>query len=131
MNRLSKLMLRKKVLPVCATAVVLLLVVVSYNASLQGPNQSFSFGVYWPNPTSYHPGYTSPNVYFGINYTGPGVRNFTFSIFSDSAVLASGQVPVAHDLPFRELVVAPIPSNLRVLVSVNREPVYRQNFTLA
>ncbi len=126
----GKAVIRRKLLPMAAVAGVIVLIVATYNMSLQGPNQEISFGIYWPAPSAYLPNYTPPNVYLSINYTGPGIRNYTYSITNESIVLASGEVSVAHALPFTLLTLSPVPSTLKAVVSEGGRVVYQGNITL-
>ncbi|MDG6990950.1 MAG: hypothetical protein JRM99_05960 [Nitrososphaerota archaeon] len=127
---MSRTTFRKKALPALGVASVLAILVISYNTSLQGPNQEFSFGIFWPAASSYVPNYTPPDAVLWINYTGPGIRTYTYSIICNSSVLESGHVAVAQNLPFRVLVFAPVPSNLQATVSQNGDAVFQQNLTL-
>ena len=126
----GKAVIRKKLLPIAAVVGVIILITAIYNISLQAPNQEVSFGIYWPAPSAYLPNYTPPNVYLSINYTGPGIRNYTYSITNESAVLVSGKVSVAHALQFTLLTLAPVPSTLKAVVSEGGRVVYQGNITL-
>lgn len=123
--------LRKKLIPAAAILVVVLAIVASAELSAQKPNTAFAVGVYWPAPTAYVSSQPLPNFYLAINYTGPGLQDFTYSIVTNSTVLAHGTVPINHYSPFRVLAYAPVPSNVQAQVFEQGRLVYMQNLTLS
>lgn len=129
MARISKRALRRRILPGAALLIVVVAILASYETSVSGPDQAFGFGVYWPAPNGYVSS-NPPNVYLGINYTGSGTRNYTYVITVGSNVLTRGEVPIGHSSPFRVLVYAPVPSELRAEVFVHGSLVYKQNLTI-
>ena len=131
MTLLNRRTLRRKVIPALAMLVVAVALIASFEASLQAPNQAFAFGTYWPAPTSYNSKNPLPNVYLAINYTGHGMRNYTYTIlFDNSSVLTTGTVPVGHGSPFRLLVFSPVPAVLQARVVEEGRLVFVQDLAL-
>lgn len=131
MTRVSKSSFRKKVIPMAAVAAVLITLYASYVTTLQSPDQSFSFGVYWPPPNAYVTSTPTPNVSLGINYTGQGLRSYTYIISHGSTVLTRGTVPINSLSPFHVVLYAPVPSELQARVYDAGGLVYSQNLSLA
>ena len=99
-------------LPYAAVAVVALTLVSGLLTTTSGSRSSYAFNVYWPAPSSYVPGDTPPNVYLQINYTGPGMGNFTYIIYYNSTaggrVVSQGTVLVSKLSPFTAFAIIPV-----------------------
>ena len=121
---------RRRVLPAMTVGVVAAIIMVSLYSSLQSNNQSFVLGVNWPDPTTYVPGGTPPNVYLQINYTGTGVQDYRFVVMSNSTVLADRTVGVTHKSPFAVYLIAPVPSVVKAMVYKDGIQVYSQSLAL-
>jgi hypothetical protein len=99
-------------MPYVIVAAVLSIVVISAVDSGQSSRATFAFNVFWPAPTSYAPGVIPPNIFLRINFTGPGVGNYSYSITYDSgsgSIQASqGNVLVSHVSPFTAYLYIPL-----------------------
>ena len=130
MRKFDRLTLRRRVLPAAALIIVLVLIGASYEANIHSPDEAFSFGIFWPAPTTYVSNSPLPNVYLGINYTGSGLQDFSYVISTNSTILANGTVPINHYSPFEVIVYAPVPSTLVARVMVQGQLVYQQELVL-
>ena len=128
MNGLSSIrgLKGRKLIPVTVAAVVLLVILAVALSSYDQGGQSIAFSAYWPPPSTYVPGSTPPTAYLEINYTGPGVGNFTYFISynsSEGTVMSGhGSALVSGLAPFRVFAFIPVPANT---VVVARAAVYR------
>lgn len=124
-TRQARGVLRKKVVPVVAVTLVLLVIALNSMAGVaHGGDESFAFKVFFPKPVEYVPGNPLPDAYLQINYTGAGARVYTYTVSESSTVLARGVVTVTDESPFTVYVVSPAPAVLHATVFEQGSEVY-------
>ena len=117
--------------PLATVLVVLVALAVSTQVGPPSGDQSFAFRVSWPTPSQYLPGNPTPNVYLQINYTGTGVKNYTYVISAGPAVIGQGAVGVTARSPSTVYAIAPVPGDLEAQVFEHGTLVFVQNLTLS
>jgi hypothetical protein len=131
MPDLTSVVLRKKIIPVIAIAVVLAVIAASFNSFVRSDNVTFAFQAYWPPPLDYVPNNPLPSAFLRINYTGIGTQNYTYSIVNSTSILARGDVVVGHSVPFTVYVIAPSARFMEARVIHDGHLVFSQNLTLS